>query len=96
MKIFGNHLEIRVVVFDSNEKDGLVYSGNASFKSKTIYLYLKDNHFDSIININGFLGSRYFCENCLKTYAHKPHKCIAQCEYCFSKDCSDSGELMLS
>ena len=31
LKIFENKLEIRVVVLESNEKDGLVYSGNAYF-----------------------------------------------------------------
>ena len=98
LKLFEHKLKIRIVVYTSNNKDGQLYIGNANYKTKTrtddsienstIYLYMErtmpeGNHFHSIRNINGFLGTRYFCEECLKPYAHKPHKCESVCECCY-------------
>ena len=55
--------------------------------NKQLYLFLSENHCDSLLSIKAFLRCEYFCKICLKGYAKNgEHQCEGICHYCFSNN----------
>ena len=73
LKIFENYLNLRIIVFTSNNTENILYSGNEKFGDQ-LYLYYHDDHFDVITDITGFLAKRRFCKTCLIGYTEQ-HTC---------------------
>ncbi|KAL4238615.1 hypothetical protein ACF0H5_003322 [Mactra antiquata] len=69
LKIFENYLNIRIIVFASNNIENILYSGNEKYNEQ-IYLYFHD----VVTNITGFLAKRKFCKVCLIGYTEQ-HTC---------------------
>ena len=65
-----------MIVFTANNMDSIMYSGNENYNNK-LFLYYNTtiNHYHGIRNVKGFLGTVYFCEECLKPYTTKVHRC---------------------
>lgn len=72
--------DYQIIVVDAHLKT-LIFKGPAADKS--IYLSYDDNHYDAIININGFMGGDYYCKKCHKSYNNKNrHSCPDGCTFC--------------
>ena len=55
--------------------------------NKQLYLFLSENHCDSLLSIKAFLHCEYFCIVCLKGYTKNgEHQCEGICQYCFSNN----------
>jgi hypothetical protein len=51
---------------------------------KQLYLFMSENHCDSLLSIKAFLGCDHFCKKCLKGFTGKTsHCCDGICEYCY-------------
>ncbi len=58
-------------------------------KTKRIYLYLHNNHYDVITTMPGFLNRSYFCHMCRKSYdSTVDHSCDSMCKMCRGFECS--------
>ena len=53
LHMFEKKLNVQIVVVSGDNDNEIVYKGHSVLKDK-IFLYLKDQHFHSIINIKGF------------------------------------------
>lgn len=73
LKIFENYLNVRIIVFTSNNIENILYSGNEKFDNQ-LYFYYHDDHFDVITNVTGFIAKRRFCKTCLIGYSNQ-HTC---------------------
>ena len=83
---FEKYLDVCCVVY-SGDYDDVIYVGTHTDKEK-VFLYLKDFHYDSITNMNGFLPKySHWCDNCMKIHTAK-NKCQYTCRACRSKDCN--------
>ena len=84
-KIAENLSEFQLIVIDSNNKTNRIFVGKEMKKNKLFVLYDEDNcHFDSITNINGYMGANHYCAHCHKTYSQiYGHKCEFICDKCF-------------
>ena len=84
---FEEYLKIQIVVVSGNMGNVIVYKGNAVRDSK-IFVYLKDEHFHSIIDINAFFVRQKLCKFCLDLYNYrKKHACQYVCRTCCSEMC---------
>ena len=84
---FEDVLNVQIIVVSGDTGDEIVYTGKMERKRK-IYLYLKDQHYHSIVNIKGFFVYKKFCEECLTTYSeHWRHSCEAVCATCNTNKC---------
>ncbi len=65
---FERALGIKIVVFHrSNAMVLETYKNCDELHSKTVFLYLHDDHYYMIMNLTGFLGSPYVCQFCYKS-----------------------------
>lgn len=64
-------------------------------RSKKIFLYSSYNHYDTIVNMQGFHGRSYYCVECDTSFDHvENHKCCVRCNVCFRKECvSDTKQV---
>jgi hypothetical protein len=80
--------DYQIVVIDGHSKTNRIYIG-PHFKRTKIYIELIDSqkgvsHYNSITNINAYMGQSYYCEHCHKAFSHKYiHSCAFTCESCF-------------
>ena len=89
--------EYQLIVIDANNITNRIFVGKQNKKQKLFVLYDEDNcHFDSITNINGYMGANHYCEHCHKTYSKiYGHKCEFICEKCFQfPRCSDTAKII--
>jgi hypothetical protein len=71
--------KVAVVIIDYNQKNTRVYEGNNNYKEK-IYLLQRNNHYDLINSMHGYLGTRNYCDHCHVGYKAN-HRC-KDIEYC--------------
>ena len=85
-EIIQAHLDqYQLIVIDAKNKFNRLFVGSVYRPTK---IYIKcdkdDEHFDSIINICGYMGQKFYCEHCHKPYSHRyTHKCAFLCPHCF-------------
>jgi len=90
-------INYQIIVIDSANKKNRLYIGDSA-KPKKIYLLhtnkiINKYHYDSIVNIKGYMQTKYYCEHCHTSYRNiYQHMCIFICEKCkkFPK-CSNSN-----
>lgn len=83
---FEDHLDIQIHVVSANEFNKVTYKGPN--RTKKIFLYYHNEHFDAITNIKAFYGRTYYCTTCDKGFDHvERHKCSVRCNVCFREDC---------
>ena len=89
VKLFEQHLGIRIVLMSAKMGLHVVYRGNYSFP-KVIYLLITFNedkfvyHADVITKIAGFMACDKWCDGCLKSVGPH-HKCEYFCNMCLRK-----------
>lgn len=84
---FEKHLGVQIVVISGDTGNTVIYKGYKVMKDK-IFLYLKDNHYHSIINIKGFFAKSKICMQCLTVYPLKQkHSCKFMCRTCCREIC---------
>ena len=62
---FERHLDVKILIFHHNDafKKLEMFQTHMGQHPKTIWLYLYDNHYHSIVNRTDFFGTRYVCVN---------------------------------
>ena len=84
---FEKKLNVQIVVISGDNDNEIIYKGYAVLKDK-IFLYLKDQHYHSIVNINGFFVNQKLCYQCLTVYARNfKHSCAFMCRTCCQQNC---------
>ncbi|XP_071847564.1 uncharacterized protein [Apostichopus japonicus] len=87
--------DYRIIVLTTGQKNPILYAGK-HVHGKPLFLYYHHQHFDTIVSINGFLNSKFFCCKCLKAYTHrKKHACTKRCLACKTEgvDCQTDGHI---
>lgn len=84
---FEELLDVQIIVISGDLDNEIIYTGSAK-REKKIFLYLKDDHFHSIININGFYVNKKMCQECLTVYNKNfRHSCKSVCATCGRTGC---------
>ena len=92
---FQNYLSPEYQIIVVTPPKSFYYVGTMA-SNKQLYLFLSDNHCDSLLSIKAFLRCEYFCKVCLKGYAKTgKHKCDGICQYCFINSGKCKEEEML-
>ena len=87
LRKFEDFLNVQIIVVSGDTDNQVIYTGMQRRKKK-IYLYFKDEHFHSIINIQGFFVNKKFCDQCYKVYGKNfRHSCEYVCRTCSSHEC---------
>ena len=83
VKIQSYFTDVQINVVDSSYKSNFIFKG--PYKEKRIYIEYIDNHYNSIININAYMGGKYYCEKCNIVYWKLfDHICPDKCIQCYS------------
>ncbi len=82
----------RIIVFEKVETVHCIYVGKSVQNVNNIYLYLHNEHFECITDINHFLpGKNKFCPNCKVVFGRRAElqhlSCTSICSLCFIKNC---------
>ena len=82
-----SHLEYQIIIIDGQNKNNRLFVGSPIRSEKIYLLHRKtiDNscHFDAIVNIKGFMGLKFYCEHCHKSYSDiYKHSCGFICKCC--------------
>ena len=78
--------QIRII--DARNKKNLIFDGPR--QDKRLYIEYNDDHYNSIINIKGYMGKRFYCHYCHIAFDKIiKHKCQNICSKCFDK-CDNS------
>jgi len=84
---YERHLNVQIVVISGDEGNAIIYKGFKPMKDK-IYLYLKTQHYHSIVNIKGFFVNKTLCTQCLTVYKRgAKHSCKFVCRTCERSNC---------
>ena len=79
-------LKIFVVQFIPNQVEPVVTPCSGKTFEKNIFLYLADNHYHAIVNIDAMFRDRQLCKKCYKIYPpsqHNQHPCnTKKCMVC--------------
>jgi len=93
IEAFESLLSIQIKIFDGCNFMKLIYSGRPS--NDIVYLLRSEGgkpgtfHYDSIVNIRGFLG-KHFCDFCNISYREKfTHRCRDVSDWCYT--CNHRG-----
>jgi hypothetical protein len=95
--LFERVLDAQIVVVAGDLMNEISYSGSHT-RDKKIYLYLKDEHYHSIVNINKFLPNKSMCERCVQWIPRdtgrgkRRHNCGAYCYVCNRLDCAQDDD----
>ena len=87
--LFERYLKTQIVVVSGDNGCEIIYKGLQDMYKSKIFLYLKDEHFHSIVNIKGFFYNKTICLHCLETYPKKSRKhfCRESCTTCVRPVC---------
>ena len=88
--------QIRVISGDHN--NSVIYPAQSSDtdEKQPLALYFRDNHFDVINSVPGFLNRSYFCFRCDKAYDQvTDHLCTNMCRSCRGFGCVIENEGMV-
>ena len=90
--LFEEYLNVQIIVISVELLNEVCYTGYSD-REKKIYLYLKDSHFHSIVNIQGLLPYKSLCTHCFTWYCRrgKNHTCTASCIVCKRDNCTFDG-----
>ena len=90
---FAKHLGIQINIVDADYFNEIIHTTDEDIvDGKIIYLYKNKNHYDVITSMPGFLGKKYYCHSCKKSYARRDrHKCPSKCLSCFKADSNCKG-----
>ncbi|KAK3915759.1 putative DNA polymerase [Frankliniella fusca] len=78
----------RLVVFLDRKCEETYFVGSrrndqGEVRSKTLFLYLKNDHYYGVVRMTAVTGFRYFCEDCVKGYwTANQHRCTFSCDRC--------------
>ena len=80
-----NHFKnYQLMVINGNNKKEILFKGTTDAKNK-IYIEHYNDHYNSIVNIKGYMGSKYYCDTCHIGYSCKhKHICPTGCKKCYS------------
>ncbi|KAL1252652.1 hypothetical protein QQF64_017345 [Cirrhinus molitorella] len=86
---FEDILEIKIVVFYRTNDGGTeIFKNHHEPHPKTVFLYLYNEHYHTILNLKAFIGADYVCGYCYKGYSNpRHHGCRHVCNVCFDRDC---------
>ncbi|XP_058870482.1 uncharacterized protein LOC117407818 [Acipenser ruthenus] len=93
---FEQALDVKIVVwYRCPQKDVFLnHQTDTRAKSKTVFLFLHENHFYGIVNLKGFLGAAYLCNYCYTAYSNRlGHRCEGHCNVCFSPACNTESSV---
>ncbi|GBN24601.1 hypothetical protein AVEN_249574-1, partial [Araneus ventricosus] len=86
IEVFQQWLNVQIVVISSESLNQVSYRGKD--RSRSINLYLHNDHYNVIKSLNGFYGADHYCESCDKPYGRiEDHRCPNACHVCFRTDC---------
>ena len=90
---FAKHLGIQINIVDSEYFNEIIHTTEEDIvDGNVIYLYKNKNHYDVITSMPGFLGKKYYCDTCKKSYTKRDkHKCPSKCLSCFKSDSNCKG-----
>ena len=85
-------LERRIIVFANTQMESQIYAGNPHFTHSLFLYYSEDEqgqgHFDTIVNLAGFLAKKQYCSKCMRAYEGIDHTCGDDiCYVCKRKNC---------
>ena len=90
--IYEQYLNVQIVVLSVTHLKRVIYRGSQRRVQKLFLVQHTNGHYDAVISVSGFLGTRNFCENCLVPFHHKKdHRCETHCTVCESDNCLDTG-----
>ena len=93
LTIFEDVLNVRIIVIGFDQMKRVIYPGNSDY-AKVIFLSKREEHFDAIISITGFMSKPYFCLQCVKCF-NKKHSCKVACLICKSSACTESENIVM-
>ncbi|XP_074604063.1 uncharacterized protein LOC141857463 [Brevipalpus obovatus] len=86
----------RIIIVDRFNWRNIIFNGDSTGTS--VYIEFdpcndKVGHYNSIVNMKGYIQRSYFCEKCHVGYNNKfHHKCDKSCRYCLSpEECSTTA-----
>lgn len=83
---FEKYLNAQAVVISGDFGDEVVYVG-AHTRPDKVFMYLKDHHYDCIVDIDKFLPRyHWWCNKCMVVHTPKK-KCSFFCRACSDKEC---------
>ena len=82
--------EFKITVVDAANKWNRIFVGQDA--PQELFIELNENHYNTITNIRGYVGSNHFCVPCFKPFSTMgEHKCTNQCTCCFGVCDSTDG-----
>ena len=77
-----------VVLYRSGTNNLLKYQSSDTPQSRTVFLYLHDEHYYMIRNLKAFLGVPYVCQFCYAGFTcRRDHRCKYSCDVCNDAEC---------
>ena len=91
LSLFENHVQAKILViqFVDDQVNPVVTQCSADAYEREIYLYLVDNHFYPVVNVNAMFPDKKLCRKCYQVYRLKsPHPCVPEkCFVCTRTEC---------
>ena len=82
-KIQNELTDYQIRIIDARNKQNLIFDGE--MREKKLYIEYYDEHYNSIINIKGYMGRKFYCHNCHVGYDKiYKHKCKNHCIKCYN------------
>ena len=82
LHLFEEYLDVQIIVVSGDLCNEVCYTGALS-RPKKIYLYLKQEHFHSILNVQALIRDKKLCTECFSWYGdRKRHSCVQVCFVC--------------
>ena len=94
---FEEHIELKIYVvqFTPNQLGAVVTPCSDRKFEKEIFLYLANNHYHAIVNIDAMFSGQKLCRKCYTVYSsnkHNQHPCnTKKCMVCHRLDCEVGG-----
>ena len=69
---FAKHLGVQINIVDAEYFNEIIHATEGDIvDGNVIYLYKNKNHYDVITSMPGFLGKKYYCDTCKKSYTKR-------------------------
>ena len=80
--------DYQICIIDATYKKNFIFRGEN--KDKRLYIEYLDEHYNSIINIQGYMKGKYYCAIChIGFYKLFDHRCKFHCKQCYG-NCENS------
>ena len=84
--------DFQIVVINQILNKQFIFKGPDRIRKIYIEFDPVNNHYNSIVNITGYVKSTYFCESCFLPYWKiGEHVCNSSCKLCFRVDCCEGN-----